>query len=498
MKKLAIVHNLLGSFSNFVFLFFTSIVLLPYYFKFINTSEYGIWLGGISFLSLVSVLEANISLILTQQLGNKWINKNVDEFSKYYFAALAFGIIACLTIFLITFLIKDSLTIWVSPNGQYNRLFAYSFLLYATSLGVSILAGFISTITQVFLKTLIPPFLNIASAIIGITYSVIAVSSEGIMAIATGNLIRSASYLILISLYARKLLRQNKIPFLLELNYLLRLIKSIGLPFVSKVAITIAANLQNFIIAATISSASTTIYDITRKVPSIVQMVINMIAVSTFTSFSLFYSERKNSISHPYTKYYFSSIRIILLIALFFVFLLGKDFIKGWVGLDKFGGNTLLGFLCITILLDQLRLILSQQYYAIGNFRFTAGSDTVFAISFMVFAVILIPFIKLYGIVIAGFLANIIYFLFCSILERKNRTDMIKNIINPQFFIELFTIIVLALIIKYLYELFRGNTLADVLIVFSSFVLLTVITITRKREIIDFFYKVIIKAKEAA
>jgi len=496
MKKKAIAHNLFGSFSNFAFVLLTGIVLLPYYLKFISTSDYGIWLGGISFLSLASVLEANISLILTQQLGEKWVNKNINEFSKYYFAAIGFGVIVFVAIFLVTFLIKDSLTQWVSPGGQHNSTFSNSFLIYSISLGLSILVGFISTIAQVFLKTLLPPFFNIASAIIGITYTILAVPTQGVMAIAAGALLKNISYLFFISFYAILLLKRNKIPFLFEINHLYMLVQSIGLPFISKVAITIAVNIQNFVIAATISSSSTTIFDITRKVPSIIQMAVNMVAVSTFTSFSLFYSERKDNQSHPYTKYYFSFIRIVLLISLFFVFLLGQDFIKIWVGLDKFGGNMLLALLCITILLDQLRGTLSQQYYAIGNFNFTSITDSIFALSFILFAAILIPFMKLYGIVIAGILANISYFIFCRIMEKKKATDMIQNIINPQLFIEFVGIVILAIISKYFYELYRGNIIIDLVIVLLSIAILTVFTIIRQREIINFFIHKILNFKK--
>ena len=84
MKIKTIYHNLFGSFSNFAFLLFTGIILVPFYFKYISVDDYGIWLGGISFISLLTVLEANISLILTQQLADKWTNKKPVEFSKYF------------------------------------------------------------------------------------------------------------------------------------------------------------------------------------------------------------------------------------------------------------------------------------------------------------------------------------------------------------------------------------------------------------------------------
>ncbi len=93
MKKKAILHNSLASLSNFAFTAITSIVLLPYYFKFIDKEMYGIWLGGISFLMLFSVFDANIALILTQKLGQHWIRQEKVKFAKFLFAALFLGVV---------------------------------------------------------------------------------------------------------------------------------------------------------------------------------------------------------------------------------------------------------------------------------------------------------------------------------------------------------------------------------------------------------------------
>ena len=411
MKKLAIIHNFLGGFLNFAFLFFTTIVFLPYYFKFISTENYGIWLSGISLLSLASVLEANISLILTKQLAIKWVNKEINEFSKYLLAALLLGVLIFSLITLSTYFLKDLISNLLSIENSQISLFSKAFFIYSTSLAFGILSSFVGSISQVFLKTKWPPFFNFISGIFGLSYTIWAVSFQGVLALACGLLIKNLVYFLLISIYSFLLLKSEKISFLFEKSYLTKIVKSIGLPFLSKVAMTLATNSQNFIIGVTIAASITTIFDITKKIPFIIIMVVNMVGVSTFTSFSLFYSEQKNNISHPYTKHYFTFIRIILLISLFFAFILGKDFIN-WVGLDKFGGDFLLAMICFTALLDQLRLSLSQQYYTIGNYNFTAITDAFFAIMFLLLVFVLMPIFKLNGIVLAGILANILYFIF--------------------------------------------------------------------------------------
>lgn len=487
MKKKAIYHNIIGQFSNFVFLFLTSIVLLPYYFKFISNEEYGIWLGGISFLAIFSVFEANISFILTQQLGSKWTQKKTTEFSKYFSAALFFGLIAGLIIIISSYFFKDTLTSWVSSDKQIKTLFSDSFFLYAISISFTIIAGYLNCIPQVFLRTAYPPIFNLIASIVGITYTVWAVSFQGVMAIAIGNLVKVVLFFLLSSIYTFGLLKKNSLVLQLELNYVYLLIKEISYPFVSKVAMTTAMSLQNFIIAYAISASDTTIFDITKKIPFTLQMIINMIAVSTFTSFSLFYSEQNKSIStYEYSKYFFDLIRLLLLFSLTGIFLIGQDFITIWVGMDKFGGNLLLALICIVVALDQLRLVLTQQYYTMGKFNFTASADTIFAVSFLSFAVLLIPFFKVEGIVLAGVFANMLFFGFCFFLENKKGINLVSLVINKSLYIDIFIVILIAGITKFIYEYFRGNLMLGILTIVVSIALLVVIFYKRNRVLFNF------------
>ena len=487
MKKKAIYHNILGAFSNFAFLFFTSIVLVPYYFKFITTSNYGIWLGGISFLSLVSVLEANIGMILTQQLGDKWTNNKPLEFTKYLTASLFFGVAISCFIILFTYLFKDTLCVWVTPAKEAKSEFTLSFFLYAVSLSVTILTSYVSSVSQVFLKTLLPPFFNIIASVVGIIYSVWAIPNQGIIAIASGNLIKGGIYGLLMCIYVYRILKANKIPFIFEFGYVTRLIQNISFPLISKIGMTIAMSMQNFIIAISISASATTIFDITKKLPFMTQSVINMIAVSTFTSFSLFYSERKNSTeNHPYTSHYFSLIRILLLFSLMVIFLIGEGFITLWVGFDKFGGNMLLALLCVLALSDQLRLLLALQYYAIGKFNLTALTDMIFAFSFMILAFILIPYLKLNGIVLAGIIANIIYFTFCIYFEKKQLINLVIQIINQSFFADVTLVLIISALTKFTYEYYKGSLLKEVAILVTAITFICIIFYKKDKKLVSF------------
>lgn len=494
MKKLAIIHNFLGAFSNFAFLFFTTILLLPYYFKFISIEDYGIWLSGISFLSLASVFEANISLILTQQLGYKWVNNERGEFSKYFFAAIVLGIIIFVFIVLSTHFLKDSIPNWISSESNQISLFSKSFFIYSFSLSFGIFNSFINSISQVLLKTKWPPILLVFSSSLGLAYTIWAVSFQGVLALAWGFLIKNLTYFLLISIYSFILLKREKISFLFDNSYLIKILKSIGLPFLSKVVMTIASNSQNFIIGVTLAAATTTIFDITKKFPLLIIMVINMIGVSTFTSFSLFYSERKNDTIHPYTNYYFTFIRLILLISLFFIFIIGKDLIDIWVGLDKFGGDFLLAIICIFALSDQLRGSISQQYYTIGKYNFTAISDSVYGITFLLFVFLLLPFYELNGVVYAGLIANILYFIFCFLYEKYKKMNFIKNLININFFKDLIGALIITIITKFTYEIFDDYYL-KIIVILSSLIILLTLIYKRYKSLVMFILSNFLKIK---
>ena len=495
MKILAIVHNLIGGFLNFAFLFFTTIVFLPYYFKFISIEEYGIWLSGISLLSIWSILEANISLILTQQLGSKWVNKEISEFSKYLLAALLLGILIFILIILATYLVKDLITNWIIVDGSNISQFSKAFFIYSISLGLGILSSFVGSITQVFLKTKWPPVFNFISSLLGLIYIVWAVSFQGVFALAWGLLIKNLIYFLLLSTYSFLLLKSKKISFLFDKSYLTKLVKSIGFPFLSKIVMTIASNSQNFIIGITLTAATTTIFDITKKFPIVIIMVINIIGVSTYTSFSLFYSELKNNTTHAYTKYYFSFIRIILLILLSFIFIIGKDLIDVWVGLDKFGGDFLLAIICFFALLDQLRGSLSQQYYTMGKYNFTSISDALYAIIFLLFIYLLLPIFKLNGVVFAGIIANIIYFIFCFMYEKHKNMSLIINIINLSFFKDLLGVLFLTIVTKFTYEM-TDNYFYKIIIFLSSTILLLILIYNKYRLLFEFILLKFFKIKK--
>ena len=485
MKKLAIIQNIFGSIANFSFLFFTSIVLLPYYFQFISSEDYGIWLSGISLLSLASVLEANISLIITQQLGSKWVNKEISEFSKYLVAALILGILIFSLIIFATYFLKDLIFHLISSNITQISLFSKAFIIYSFSLGFGILNSFIGSVTQVFLKTKWPPVYSLFSAILAVYYTYWAVSFQGVLALAWGLLIRHLVYFFLISIYSFVLLKRERIPFFFEKNYLNKIVKSIVLPFLSKIGMTIAINSQNFIVGVTIAAATVTIFDITKKIPFIIIMLINMVGVSTFTSFSLFYSEQKSNKPNQYTKYYFTLIRILLLFSLSFAFILGKDFVNIWVGLDKFGGDFLLALICFTALLDQIRISLSQQYYTFGDYNFTAITDAMFAIAFLLFVFILIPIFQLNGIVLAGIFANILYFIFCFFYEKYKNISLIISVFNVSFLKDLTGFVFLTLITKLTYEMIDNYYLKTALIL-TSIILMSLFLYFRHKPLLEF------------
>tara|TARA_B110000211_G_C14090507_1_gene558750 strand:+ start:837 stop:2330 length:1494 start_codon:yes stop_codon:yes gene_type:complete len=497
MKSKTIYHNLFASFSNFAFLLFTGIFLLPYYFEYISINDYGIWLGGISFISLLTVLEANISLILTQQLGEKWTQKKTLEFSKYFSASIVFSIIVSLIIVLFTFFLKDYLTSWVSSNNGYNDIFSKSFFLYSISLSFTIVSSYLGAIPQVFIKTLVPPFFNIISSIIGISYTIYAVPSQGVLAIASGSLIKASIYTFFLSFYVLKLLIERNISFCFKITYLIKLIKSIGLPFVSKVGITLASNAQNFIVAAYITASATTIFDVTRKLPLMLQTVINMIAVSTFTAFTLLYSEEKdNSKNKKYLDYYFSVIRIILITSLVGAFLLGKDFITIWVGRENYGGDILFALLCLTALTDQIRMMISQQYYALGKFKLTSITDSIFAMSFIILAFSLIPIYKLNGIPLAGILSAIIYIILCFYFERKNKFNLISHLINKRLVYDISVAILVLILTKFIFDTYINSITIRIIITFSVISLMFLKFYLSERILFHLIYSIFIKKKK--
>jgi O-antigen/teichoic acid export membrane protein len=486
-KTKAIYHNLFASFSSFGFLIITGFVLLPYYFRYITTENYGIWLGGVSLISLLTIFEANLSLILTQQLSEKWLEKNIYKFSKYFSAAILFSIIVSILIIIISYFLKDTITSWISDKTEFQRLFSKSFFIYSISLSFTIIISYVGSISQVFLKTFWPPFFNIFSSICGVVYTVCYVPSQGVLAIAIGSFIKSGIYMLLISIYSIKLLKTENIFFNFEFKYLLSLLQTISLPFISKLGTTFSFNAQNFIIAYSVSAYSTTIFDITRKLPLVVQTVINLIAVSSFTSFTLYYSaSKKNNSNHDYTKYFFSFIWTISIFSLVPIYVFGEEFISIWVGSDKFGGDTLLMLLCFAAISDQFRFMISQQYYALGKFKLTAILDFTYSILFLTLTLLLIPLFGINGIVLATIISSLLYLIISKIMEQKYNVNLINYILNKSILLDFILIFIMVSLTKFISNNYIEDNTPRILFNFSILCLLFAMIFYKYKKLFNF------------
>jgi O-antigen/teichoic acid export membrane protein len=487
MKKKAIFHNIIGGFSNFGFMFFTSLIFLPYYFNFISNEVYGIWLGGISLLSLFSIFEANLSLILTQQLAVKLTKNELSEFSKYLTSAVFFAMCSSVVIIMGTYIFKTNIFHLISDSELNIKLFSDSFFIYSISLSLTIISSYIGSVFQVYLVTLKQPIYNIIASFIGVLFTVIYVSEFGVLSIAIGYLLKSSIYSILVIIGAFKILRSNNIVYEFSFFSLRKLLKGIGLPFLSKIMLTSTSNVQNFIIALYIGSSTTTVFEITKKLPYMNISLINIFAMATFTSFALLYSESKNDATNEsYTKYYFDLIRILLVSSLTIIFIIEKDFIRLWVGLDKYAGIFILALICICCLLDQLRMILAQQYYSKGKYNLTAITDSIYSILFIISAVILIPIYGLIGIVFSGIISNIFYFAICKFFENKSKVNIVSKIITKTLFLDLMLVSIISFLSMSLLNQFHENAFVTLVVATFTFTLIIFYYYRREKPLFSF------------
>ena len=494
MKKKAIFHNIVGGLSNFAFVFFTSIFLLPYYLKFITNDDYGVWLGGISFISLASIFEANLSLILTQELAKKLVDKKLLEFSKYLTAAIFFSVCSGVIITLGIYCFKENIFYLVSENVTNIALFTTSFFLYSISLSLTIITGYLGSVFQVYLITIKQPWYSIIASLVGVLCTVMLVSSYGVLSLAIGYLVKSMVNLIFIATGASKILKANNIGLIFRLKNVGKLLKSIGLPFISKLMMTSAMNIQNFIISVTIGSSITTIYDITRKLPLINISLINIIAMGTFTSFSLFYSEVNDKlIRDDYTKKYFDFIRVLLFVSMTTIFLIGKDFIRLWVGLDKFAGVGMLALICACCLLDQLRMLLAQQYYSTGKINVTSITDSTYAILFGISVITILPSMGLKGIVLAGIISNLLYFVVCKYVEVKSKMDIVSQIITKALVLDIIVVSFISFISYSVISLYPENIFVTLIVTVTSLIILLIIYFNKEKLLISFIFSQFLK-----
>jgi O-antigen/teichoic acid export membrane protein len=243
----------------------------------------------------------------------------------------------------------------------------------------------------------------------------------GVIALALGYLARSI--LNFIGMFIWIIVKSKKMNLsrpTFDMIIIVNLLKDCFYPLLSKTSNVIMGNSQSFINAMFISPTLAAVYDISSKVAVIACNFVNMANSSFFGLFSLTFASKNKIEINNLIKSVSTFFMTVLFFALLYSMVFTKPIVNFWVGLDKYGGDFLLVFIIIALLVSQLKQYFNNLLYTGGLINKSAKLDVISMILYLALLLAIVKPAQIYAIPIATFGSGIVFIGMYLRLLKKN------------------------------------------------------------------------------
>ena len=420
---------------NAVVMIVNGIVLVPLYFKFMSISAYGAWLATGNVVGVFGLMEMGLASVITQKMSFALANKDNTEFMKLASANVYTAIILSISVFVLGLTISPFVANWIHVSNDIKESITIAYIIALFSASITIMVSLYGAFPQVWQETKTIGIINSVVNLLGIASLVVYLySGFGVVSLALGYVTRALLNLIGQGFWVFIKWKKLKLgrP---EFNFIIitMLLKDSLYPFLSKLSNMLTGNSTSFIIASFFNPALAAIYDITSKIVVVACNFINIVNGSFFALFAItFGSKDKLKINNLIKRVSFIFLTI-LIFAILFSMVFTKPIVYFWVGLDKYGGNSLLAFIVIATLITQLKQYFNNLLYTGGLIKKSAKLDIYSSFLYLVLLFSLIKMLRIYTIPLANIIAGLIFIgFYLRLLFTKLQVD-IRFIINIIF-----------------------------------------------------------------
>jgi len=477
----ASIYNYTANSINAIVMLINGIVLVPIYFQYMSLSTYGAWLATGNVVAMLGMVESGFSVVITQKLAVALGSKDSKQFSLLAGANILSAAIITSVLFLLGLIFSFFVADLVNASASIKQPITIAFIIALAASALSILVSLFGAFPQVWQETKIVGIIGIIVSILGIISTLIYLHAGfGVIALALGYFTRSILNLVCQGVWI--FLRWKKYQYpkpQYNLTVLVELLKDCFYPFLSKISSVVMNNSQSFIIALFINPGIAAIYDITQKVTVILSNFVNMANVSLFALYSLTFASKNKIEINSLIKYVSNLFIVLLLTVLVYSAVFSKPFIHFWVGLDKYGGDTLLIFIVVAALVSQVRQFTNILLQTGGLINKSAKLDIVSMILYVLVLLVIVKPAQMYAIPIATFVSGIIFIgLYLRLLKKDLLVD-INTILKISY--KLLIIVVPVVLLHYVLKvnLLNIKTLTVYFLLFSL-VYLRVLIITNR------------------
>jgi O-antigen/teichoic acid export membrane protein len=403
------------------------IILVPIYFTFMSVSTYGAWLATGNVVAMLGLVESGFSSVVTQKMAVALAQNEDDHFVQLAGANFFTGFLMSTIIFVLGLASAPFVADWVNASDAIHRSITIAFIISLASSSIALIVSFIGTFPQVWQETKTTGFLSTAVNLIGVISLIIYLYlGFGVVALALGYFTRSVLNLLSLGIWVLLKWREKKLPKpTFSMVVIKKLLRDSFYPFLSKMSNVIMGNSQSFIIAMFISPSVAAIYDITSKIAVVGSSFVGMINSSFFSLFSLTFAKRNteetNNLIRRVSIFFLTMLFSTLLYALIFT----KPFIYFWVGLDKYGGDILLGLIILSLLITQLKQYFNNLLYTGNLIDKSAKLDMLSMLLFVISLVLIIKPAQIYALPIASSISGVVFIgLYLILLKTKLNVDI--------------------------------------------------------------------------
>lgn len=408
------------------------IIMVPIYFKFMHVSTYGAWLATGNVVAMFGLIESGFASVITQKMSVAIAEKDDKKFLQLAGANIYTALLMAATLFLLGLSISPFIADWINADDNIKQPITIAYNVSLISAAISLIVSLIGAFPQVWQETktigtiaTIVNILGIVSLVIYLYLGFGVVSlALGYVTRATLNLLGQGSWIFM------KWRKLNLSRPTFNLSVIKELMKDCFYPFLSKISGVIMGNSQSFIIALFINPTLAVIYDITSKIAVVSCNFVNMVNGSFFALFSLTFASKNKSKINNLIQRVSLFFLTVLFSALLYSLVFTKPFVHFWVGLDKYGGNLLLAFIVIAMMITQLKQYYNNLLYTGGLINKSAKLDVVSMILYVLVLLAIVKSAQIYAIPIATFVSGVIFIGWYLRLLKKDLLVDIRAILN--------------------------------------------------------------------
>ncbi|MGM1057001.1 MAG: oligosaccharide flippase family protein [Bacteroidota bacterium] len=403
------------------------IIMVPLYFKFMPISTYGAWLATGNVVAMLGLLESGFAGVITQKMAVALSMNDEKKFFQLAGANIYTALLMAITLFLLGLSISPFVANWVNAEESIQQSITIAFIVSLASAAISLVVSLFGAFPQVWQETKKVGLISTVVNIIGIISLIIYLyAGFGVVSLALAYLTRAL--LNLIGQGSWILMKWKKLNLsspTLNLSVIGDLLKECFYPLLSRTSGVIMGNSQSFIIAMFISPTLAAVYDISSKVAVVACNFVSMVNGSFFGLFSLTFASKNKIEINNLIKSVSTFFMSVLFSALLYSIVFTKSIVHFWVGLDKYGGDLLLVFIVIALLITQLKLYLNNLLYTGGLINKSAKLDVLSMILYVTLLLAIIEPAQIYAIPIATFGSGIVFIgMYLNLLKKNLDVDI--------------------------------------------------------------------------